>query len=69
MFSRGDQNKSSRGNCSVQWDFKADDFLFLDGNSLNGEIVKPSGENIAPLNHVVNKNRIPPGDDAHFWGP
>lgn len=35
--------------------------LFLDGNSLSGETFKPSGENVAPSNHVVNKNRIPPG--------
>lgn len=35
--------------------------LFLDGNSLSGETIKPSGENVAPSNHVVNKNRIPPG--------
>jgi len=32
------------------------------GNSLSGETFKqPSGENVAPSNHVVNKNRIPPG--------
>lgn len=30
------------------------------GGSVNGE-TKPSGENVAPSNHVVNKNRIPPG--------
>lgn len=37
-------------------------FTILDGNSSNGETFKqPSGENIAPSNHVVNKNRIPPG--------
>jgi len=31
------------------------------GNSLSGEPIKTSGENVAPSNHVVNKNRIPPG--------
>lgn len=31
---------------------------------MNGDSMayKPSGENIAPItNHVINKNRIPPG--------
>jgi len=31
------------------------------GNSLSGEAIKASGENVVPSNHVVNKNRIPPG--------
>jgi len=31
------------------------------GNSLNGETIKPSVENVAPRTHVINKNRIPPG--------
>lgn len=39
--------------------------VFIDGNSLNGNgEAKPSGENLAPSsNHVVNKNRIPPGNN------
>lgn len=40
-------------------------FVFSDGNSTNGETIKPSGENVAPSNHVVNKNRIPPGTYEH----
>lgn len=35
--------------------------IFSDGSSLNGETKQPSGENVAPSNHVVNKNRVPPG--------
>lgn len=42
-------------------DFEADDFVFLDGNSFSVD-ARPAAENVAPSNHVVNKNRIPPGE-------
>lgn len=51
--------------CNIRTSTESSLRLFSDGNSVSGETLKPSGENVAPSNHVVNKNRIPPGTYKH----